>query len=605
MNTRSFNIIFIVLHALIVGVLVVAYTTQTIVQDGQASDDPAKDVGCVVLGATIALLAYMTKFVYYLLILPQAHHRLILFQIGHSSYESFYQPMLEEVIKFAAIMWFQHAKCDGTLNLFELSLIWCGFTIPSLTIYFYNPQRYSQKYERFLMYHQSWLIQMRGGISSTAEENYRLSKVWSNLVSENIDSEIHDKERRRSTISSDRSHTSSHRLKTKISSKISSKMLPSEFNLGQDATQTVPIIASSPNIDISPPIKEEYATTDESYSKAIQKLYSVSPKGTYHLIRAVAIATFDEDDEEEGQLEREDATICTERMNGKATSRVLLPDVEEVFENIDDSFDERQSLSDDNHPMYDEVASHPSPRNLFSQDIESYNTNGEASAFETSETTPEVNSDRSIRSFNMRVLAFINWWSWLCPPLLPICEPSQYRDSASLYIAPSASNPQFANERFPLLKSKLSNYNLHDRKYGDKYDRDITNDKSTARVYSFQVFLSYYFDISLSPVVHPFALDRWFMKYGQLLTDTIFAWIFLDELNIVVWQLFVFQAIRLCLSDFSIGKSVICFTPVIAIKLLKLNYLRSYEKTYDFRMIITLESVAQTLLILCFTFINK
>ncbi|KAI5969281.1 hypothetical protein CANMA_001728 [Candida margitis] len=595
MNSKSYKIIFIVLYVFILGVLTFTYINQRVEQDGPLLEAPAKAAGSVTVGVTIAVLAYFTKFFYYLLFIQQAHHNLVLFQNGRSSYESFYQPIFEEIIKFTIVAWYQQAKYDRVLKPIELCLVWCGFTLPSLTIYFYDPQRYSQKYDKFLMYYQAWLNQMRSVIPKTDEECRRLTQIWSDLVTENIDVETHDKERRRSTISSDKSHTSSRRLKTKISS----KMLPNEFNIKEDTARVFPKVASSPNMDVPPRNRGEYTPPNESYSKAIQKLYSVSPKDTYHLIKAVAIATFDdnEEDEDEEQLER-GKVVGIERTSSETNPYQFFPDVEDVFENIDDSFDDEQSMTAGENLLPNECRLEINPQNLLPIEGASKVVNGKAISFERPQTGCEISTSGNSTSLRSRMLLFINWWSWLFPPLLPVCGTSQIKDAGSSYLIPSTSNLQFVNERFPLLKSKLSNYNLNSTKveYVTYSDPKRSRGKPISRAYEFQAFLSYYFDISLYPLAQPFAVDRWFLKYGELLTETSPIWIFLDELNIVVWQLFIFQTIGLYLSNLSFGNLVAFLLPIVMIKLFAMNYLQSYDKRLDFRIVIALESVACTLL---------
>jgi len=595
MNTKSFSAIFTVLHAFIIGVLVVTFF-ETVKQDESVIDGPARVFGCITVGAIAALLAYMTRFIYELIVLQQSHYRLVLTLNGQSSYETFYQPILEEVVKIAVVTLFQQTKCHRALNPFEMSLMWCGFILPSMAIYSYNPRGYAQKYAKFLAYYQSWLIQLRGEVPRSSEETRRFSKVWSNLVCENMELQMHDKERRRSTISSDKSHRSDHRLNAKISS----KMLPNEFNLRDGVGRNNSSSTAAHGIDIPCPVEEGIVSGDELHSKTIQRMYSVSPKDTYHLIQAVAIATFGDDEEDD---EREEPTVCTDETGACPNSSRFLPEVEEVFENIDDSFDEGQSLVEENHAHYKQPMLGAHFQSAVLDCCVPNNSNGRGvpeTSFDTPRRLYEVSLKHDAILFKQRTLKFINWWSWLCTVLLPIGETApRLRSSTSSYLTPLISNTQFVDERFPLLKLKLSNYNMNGgRVQEDEYEREqyMIKDKSVARAYDFKVFLSYYFDISLSPLAQPFALDKWFMKYGQLLTDTSFIWIFLDELNSMVWQMFVFQMIALFLNDLLFGNMAAFVLPVVIIKLFRMNYLRSYEKRFDFRIIITTEFITCTVL---------
>ncbi|KAI5963420.1 hypothetical protein KGF57_001255, partial [Candida theae] len=499
MNPKSYNIIFLLLHALIVGILIFAYRTLNLDQDGEVSYDAARIVGFIIVGAIIALLSYMTKFAYHLLVLQQIHHRL---QGIPSSYESFYQPIIEESIKFAIIIWFQHIKFDRALNAFELSLVWCGFIILSLKLYFYNPRGYSQKYDRFLAYYQSWIVQMKGERSEFAEENYRASRVWTTLVSGNIDMEMHDKKPGRSTIASQKRHVDGRALRTKLSS----KMLPTEFNLksNPDKYET----ACFPKGNICAPIQLP-VTNDTSCSKTVERLYSVSPKDTYHLITAVASATFG-DGEGIERFQGENYICCTEAPSAEAITQDLLPGAEEVFENIDDSFCQEESLNEDDLPAHEHFIPDLSTRNYGSHNTNAYKQS--VTTIVSSDNFPGAKLEQSMHMWKLRGLAFINWWSWLCPPLLPIHQILQQKTSGPLCLSPSHFSVD--NERFPLLKSKLSSYSLNDRTQDESvHDQDLINDKSIARVLSFEIYLSYYFDITLSPILHPFPLDQWFMTH--------------------------------------------------------------------------------------------
>lgn len=102
--------------------------------------------------------------------------------------------------------------------------------------------------------------------------------------------------------------------------------------------------------------------------------------------------------------------------------------------------------------------------------------------------------------------------------------------------------------------------------------------------------MAYYYDISVTSPISPVKIDPFFKRYGQLLIDTPSVWIFIDELN---WMLFNWIGFMMYFT--SITPSI----PILFVaKMFKDNYLHGFKNKIDYRFIIVIESFINLVLLL-------
>ncbi|CAK9436003.1 uncharacterized protein LODBEIA_P05830 [Lodderomyces beijingensis] len=545
-------------------------------------------LGDLITGIIIAVLTYVSRFIHRITssgnapVLPAAGSS----EPCASNYTSFFQPILEELVKLLIIC-YHSSKATAPLNLFDLSLMWVGYTMPTMQIYhYYCGKDYKNHYSKFLKYHELWLDQDLYRNRYDCEDVEEVEEFWRNIVDvgANTKDESSQLALRHSLSSEESGKTAVDKMAMTISRSMSYNVLPNEFKgrhdddrksfdtLVHDRVQSRKHSFASVKSTARPiPMN---ARNYMSCSDLVHKLYSLSPKNTYHLNRAVAIATFD-DVEEESYLPQK-FSQAGNQVGNQAEDQVenqagldILPEIEEVYENIDESFIQPNQ----------EIA--------------------------VEQSNEEQQTQHHNRTFLFALIQIMNWFSWLLPPFLPLNASNNGREELTSSMDPatstSISTPIPApNERYPLLKSSLSRYSLIPRESSSSPTRDLElgSGGTTAvigvttidRVMLLQSFVSYYFDISLDSVLLHFKTDSWFMTYGQLIIDTRWWWVCLDELNYIVWQ---FVVVVMCLGLIVMKKTAAMawlMLPLVLIpKLFKQNHLHNFNKKFDYRSVILLD----------------
>lgn len=582
----------------------------------------SKIIGDLFTGIIIASFSFIIKFIYQLIFAATSS---LVSSAGlmsstpiQSHFLTFYYPIMEELLKLGLVL-YHGTKASHQLTPFDICLIWAGYTLPSLRVYLYSPENYVQHYAKFLQYYNLWLNQDAYRNRYSVDNDQEVTELWKTML---VEGKVEpnalasagsgkNKSLRHSTSSEDSGNT----IISKIASrKLSYKVLPSEFKTtrqtefstlsqtDESVRSSVAVIPPCP-VDIVPPSAARRLSFTEdggvknykSCSDLIHRLYSVSPKDTYHLNTAVAIATFEDFDENPPPKSMEGTHFPDLKLAGLARDHIL-PEVEEVYENIDE----------------------------LPTDVESLN--GHSSDNDETEPQSQQQSQNKCNRVHYTkkqiLINLINRLAWLLPPFLPIKSDINgagvTSSSSSSFSSSSSSSSSFStpfppdtaiqvNERYPLLKSSLSHYRLGQEQHADlengthlmhNVQTFPTHTSGSHRVFHFQAFMSYYYDLSLSLVTLGFSPDAWFMRYGQLIVDASWGWVLLDELNYLVWQLLTFIILGFyvlkCPNDLNTGMMPISscigvLLSVIVPKLFKLNFLHNCMYEFDIRLVMICE----------------
>lgn len=543
----------------------------------------------IMAGVVIAVVSYIIKFIYRLITSNKLN-------IGGncSTFDSFIYPIIEESIKLS-IIYYEYYKFN--IDIFDMVFVWLGYTIILNNIIHYNPFDYEHFYRKFLNYYHVWGDSCH--YKSSVDNVEQIENLFENF--KNFKEETTNGIKSRNSLAS---HDSSHTLvpygQTSLNKKFSFQDLPTEFNL-----QSNKFASPGPSSPISTPMKKSCSSMStlncvknyKSCQDFVDKLYSVSPQNTYYLNNATAIAAFSEVEEQEDHK-----TVAPPLSPTKS----ILPELERVFENIEESEDDSSIHSNETHyggggggnfkfkipnggklefgggAGFDYKHGKHANDNDNNDDDNNDNNNNNRNDNHNHDHVQQIVATSSGK---FTVLSFINWFSWLLPPLLPIGENKNDIPFIS------------SRERFPLLKHRLSTYSLTDNQptpeTTDIIDYESCENVSRPiieRFIKFQYFMAYYYDISVTSPISPVKIDPFFKRYGQLLIDTPSVWIFIDELN---WMLFNWIGFMMYFTN---------ITPSIPIlfvaRMFKDNYLHGFKNKIDYRFIIVIESFINLVLLL-------
>jgi hypothetical protein len=273
-------------------------------------------------------------------------------------------------------------------------------------------------------------------------------------------------------------------------------------------------------------------TSSDSNSAIIDSLYSVSPKNTYHLNTATAIATID------------------------------------ILDKIEDEYvdplkgDIPHTSTCDNIDECDDVALKES----FSTSI------GEFHEFSTTET-------------GSRFVKFVRWWSWLFPFLL---ESNKVRTRRiPLHHRLSTYSLVGSCSRKNSVISRLSGPAVSDLEAGIQ---DIHVD--TRHPYlRFIEFVTNFCDYRRDQEMR---IDPVFVKFGVLLTDIHWIWLFLNMTNITLLSTVSFLSYHY----FGAGSLLI----IIVLRLFKQNYLYDQMVNINYKIVLPIETVISAILLSIYFF---
>ncbi|EMG45490.1 hypothetical protein G210_4325 [Candida maltosa Xu316] len=497
-------------------------------------------------------------------------------------FESFIYPIVEEAIKII-IIYYEYDKFN--LNLMDVGIIWFGYCLILSNIYQYNPYAYEEIYKKFLNYYHIWMNQNSYKCKKSLdniEEIETLFQSFSTCNAEQQQSKV--KSLRNSMSSEDSSKTLT------VDKKLSYKNLPAEFNLNSDkftnsstSTSTPMKISNSCNSFTTITKTSSCIKNYKSCQDFVDKLYSVSPKNTYHLNTATAIAALELDTHHEDEENHEQE--CP--LEAPASpAKTILPDVPRVFENIDDDDDDNQSVHSNGTNFGGGGGGNFKLKLPNGGKIEF--GGGAGGGYKHGDDDDNDNNKKAKTTTTKHsIIRLLNWFSWLLPPLFPIGERKKIKLSESMIFQPG--------ERFPLLKQRLSVYSLNEQQQRqDTEDVDfesceIITKPTIERSIKFQYFMSFYFDISITSPISSIKSDPFFVKFGELLVNTPTIWVFLDELNFLLFHWILFA---MYFTNIVVG------IPVIFVaKMFKENYLHSYRNRIDYHRVLIGESVVNLVLL--------
>ncbi|ODV81019.1 uncharacterized protein CANTADRAFT_20566 [Suhomyces tanzawaensis NRRL Y-17324] len=500
------------------------------------------------------------------------------------NFNKFYFPITQELLKFGVLY---VVSSMHLINFKQLSIFIFITNSLELVQFFQllSTLQYESKYKKFLQLHDVWVNQDLYKNKYSLGNKKEVEELFNNIIGST------EMEKRESV-------TSYNSDETLINQHISFNQLPSTFNLNnKESSSTVPKTdntASMP-IDVTMAKSDSHlsnfstrrVTNYKSCYDFVDKLYSVSPKNTYHLNTATAIAAFDQYSGDQ-QLEQDDSLEYDP-----------LAEIRSINENIDDQ----------NVLGTDSDGSNGGTSNWNSQTYPKMNF-AEGAGFEFSQDGNTVESDRhSTKSKQStlqmldqpsrstkcacspnRFISFVNWFSWLLPPFLPIhyCQK----------IHPKRK------EAFPLLKQKLSTYHMERAfsilgvsTYGSLEEGISSSISEGANPYErFKYFVGYYFDYSMDTNSQLISIDPMFVRFGILSRELSTFILILNSVNQLAWTAisfftlanFVISFSNEDLFTFQVTSFLTCITIILG--LFKLNFLKS-ENCPNFKLIILFETI--------------
>ncbi|KAG7665222.1 uncharacterized protein J8A68_001278 [[Candida] subhashii] len=568
MNNKSYYsiIAFIISYQLLIWLSLYHYIPQQPSAGNQFIVD-------LLIGILISIVTYIIYFIH--AIIKESNHfipKLDLFDL-------FLYPIFKELIKLLIIVY----KYQNDITLYNIYFISLGYYLSNSQIYYYSPNNYKSTYHQFLKLYDIWLYQ------DQYKYNYHNNQQEIQYLINNI---LDDDDY--STVSTNRNSICTHDSQKTLYStnsltppkKLTGKKLPIEFNLhnNNNNNQDVHLLPhESPKFQATPmDISKSIETVStintlkdyQSCSNFVDKLYSVSPRNTYHLNTATAIATFEDFGREDQHSS--DTVIYT---------KINKPEQEETYENINHHLDEDTSSINTKGTHFGGGGGGNFKLKLpGGTKIEFGGGAGGDYSHEdphSSSTTP-ISPSTSSTPHNNRIIKFINWFKWLLPPLLPIGEDSTTTTN---------NLAQFQGERYPLLKHRLSTYNLH---HNSEFTTSPSNLETGGlaefkphldRFIKFRYFILYNYNFVIGQLTSRIKVDPVFKRFGQLIED-MNAWILgLNEMNEFIWELIVFGV-------FGYLRNYYYLVAMILIgRLYKDNYLFFGENRFDYRFAVLSESM--------------
>ncbi|KAK6456054.1 uncharacterized protein RJT20DRAFT_127828 [Scheffersomyces xylosifermentans] len=555
------------------------------------------------------LMTPLVQFIYSTLSIRTKNSRYTCYNQKAPLFESFYFPLIQSAL--AAIYIFV-LSCIGEMsysrlyvpiimvNSYAIASSWDFSVINFLTI---RP--------KFLQLYDLWVNQ----------ETYR-SKLDNKDEVEHLFAVImnaEEKERKRQSITS----MNSEDTLLGLDRKLSVNHFPPTFHVEKEMSSKTQQELTSKYIpiknyrsDTSLLSSSSHLTNYHSMSDFVDKLYSVSPKNTYHLNTATAIAAM--------ASSASDNRVHNDLLDSEDPLAIL----ENVCENIDHPCNEDehlcpQNISNTNNCSIITEGTHyggggggnfkfkiPGGGKLefgggagFDyKHSDEHDPDDDPEDPVQPEQPPEKPKKVEVRdcepvqspypSTPSRFVTLINKFSWLFPPLLPIGE----RNDVRFCVRGS----------FPALKHSLSRYRLNSNNERSSRMGSIATFSRSSEYeglgsyirsncidkYSrFNYFVSYYFDYSLDDH-REFEVDPGFKTFGVLNSEVPFSSVLADCFNHLAWNAIIITIYANLFMTSSVNSATIASFTVaeLVLRLFKLNYLRNPENKCNFKSVILAES---------------
>lgn len=487
-------------------------------------------VKTAILALWLPGILYLIRFLYGVLSRSSGH------------FYSFYFPIIDEVMKlafcaaFAAFAGRHTAAVQLPIAVLVFNSMTLLSTLPSLSL-----SGYHDRYATFLDLHLKWL----GRTTTKARFDDQTRKA--SVVLDNILALQNDRKESDTAILVDSISSS------QMSSRVAASELPRAFSVSD---QPCDYDSLKPLSSCAAPMQRSEVShntirsvrsvgTFQSSYDVVDRLYSVSPKNTFHL-DIHAVAALDE----------------PSPLSPELISTTFLDTTE-----------------------YHDLA--PDPVATIPHDGQ-YQHNSHSPL---EQSLSQVVS--SIEKPHNQLVKVLNWFSWLVPPLLPI-----YSDSGTLTKAQE-------NEAFPLLRSRLSRYSIVLPQDGNQYGSvDLESCQPRARrvllaarigmesigFAGFRYFACFYYDYSQNlGHLSSLAIDPIFKRFGQLLPDMPVKYIALDIGVGLMASALSFSVYAILVHHwFSHGMdySVLVVLGMITLRLFSLNYLHGQEMPFPYKVLI-------------------
>ncbi|KAK6202403.1 uncharacterized protein RJT21DRAFT_118423 [Scheffersomyces amazonensis] len=526
-------------------------------------------------------ILFLVHFMYDTLTMNWRCKRLQQYQYQYQYQLSFYLPLIEEFLKFSILF---ILTCISKLQYTQIGFVILALnTSEILTRYMsFESDKFLKLYDMFT--HQE-AFESKYSTDSKEEMHALFQSILNNeddIVSNDINDNINDNNNyNRQSISSGNSEDTLF-----INKKVSMASLPSTFNLTKTEVASSSSLQNSNSIDSQNTVQTvdsiKILSNYKSCYDFVDKLYSVSPKNTYHLNTATAIAAFD------NALSDNQPNInydLLERVDHMQCTNVTLP-------SDDDELALQPVTTQDTHfgggGGGNFKYKFPDGRKI---------EFGGGAGFDYSHSKPgsDSGSDSEAQHYQSpyefkdnKFIRFINWFSWLVPPLLPISV--------------AHKNEEVNQESTHLLKKRLSTFKISKRSQsiiststsiGTYYTGEQTNYYNTSnpidRYKNFVMFINLFFDYSVDDFNSAVEIPLLFKRFGVIFNEFPIVFNLLDCFNFMAWNFITIMIYgTLFLSNHKsilIGMSVGLFI----IKLFKINYLNNPNNRFGYKGLIATE----------------
>ncbi|RLV93940.1 hypothetical protein JA1_002125 [Spathaspora sp. JA1] len=527
-----------------------------------------------IIGISLILIPYIIYYIYEVITLNVRR-----INTRQGIFDSVIYPIfIEEISKLLVLKWMSsNGRQLSPIDYFWLCLSYC---LIGSNVYYYNPQNYNLRYFKFLQFYDSWIHQNYFKTENPFKNNQEIDYII-NLMSEE-EERVYDYPRKKThpSFSSDVSGDT-------VVPRCSIMNLPSEFNLTkQDSSST--IITSSSSLLSKPRTINPTLKNYRSCSDFVDKLYSVSPKNTYHLNTATAAAAAVESCNIDEYLDSEDdEELSTQGRHfgggGGGNFKLKLPDGTKIefgggaggdYKDGDNSGDDGDDDGGNNRRGGDHGDRYRDGDHDHDDDTTTINS------------SPKI--DNITNNTSQTHKTYTQFYSWLFPPLFTIGEKHQI---------------PFEGQSYPLLKSRLNSYTLNEENIGLDVSIPSSSVKSPYinRYRNFQYFVLYNFDYCIDQPLSNILIDPIFRKFGELLKNINVWFIILHEWNYWIWQFLTFYTLGSSIKFDSIN--IGCILVIIVCKMFKTNYLHCLERELDFRMVIFAETIINITLVVINIFV--
>lgn len=494
-----------------------------------------------------------------------------LFDLRKTNFDRFYMPALEEALKFAMVCYLAHPKCDLEfpdqkrpvgLSIKEIAVAALSFCLANLlpSLYENCPISYTSHFKRFLELHSLWMEHER----STAAQKTDTAMLLAESLKMDPDPAFPCKNSRNTVISVDHENTF---------------LFPSTFTVSQPKKGTLVKFKSTPILSsktLALPIAKQNEPDLTPYSELVERLYSVSPKNTYHSNKVIMQALASMDNKEQPR---------------KTTSL----------------YEERHF--EENGPIV--ITFEPTPQEIPSVPVER-STNNRLTA---GESATSLKSGPSLLLSEFLTLqkchTALTWFRWLLPfgELLEsdFCVRSSTRPNKgikkklSLYTINSRMNSTVSD--LLSFSDSISARSGSASSYGT-FDLENQKERTSVANVSYSDFFRFvqrYFDLNLCSLSNSVSIDPIFVEFSVLNTEFHSVHFILFKLSDVIWSFSTLLVFALPFIVTSIDGIWGAFLGILVLKFFNSNYL-SLQWGKGYTVVLPAKVLINCVLLMCCIF---